>query len=76
MRKKTKSNAPDPEYLRKQKAALVRKHRMTIRLNDSEMAAINEYCSRFSIKSRAALMRKAALERIMAELDNNHPTLF
>lgn len=76
MSKKNKSNILDPEYLRKQKAALVRKHRMTIRLNDSEMAAIQEYCSRFNIKSRAALMRKAAMERILTELDNNHPTLF
>ena len=30
----------DPEYLKKQKASLVRRHRQVIYLNDSEMAAI------------------------------------
>ena len=35
-KKKTLSGV-DPEYLKKQKAALVRRHRQVIYLNDSEM---------------------------------------
>ena len=36
--KKKATKGIDPEYLKKQKAALVRRHRQVIYLNDSEMA--------------------------------------
>ena len=40
-KKKNAMAGVDPEYLKKQKEALVRRHRQVIYLNDSEMAAIN-----------------------------------
>lgn len=78
MAKKRKISAAgiDPEYLKKQKEALVRKHRQVIYLNDSEMAAINRYCDKFGVNTKAVLFREAIMERILSELDDNHPTLF
>ena len=75
-KKKTTSAFIDPEYLKKQKAALVRKHRQVIYLNDSEVAAINQYCEKFRVSAKAALYRKAIMEKVLSELDDNHPTLF
>ena len=74
-KKKTLSGV-DPEYLKKQKAALVRRHRQVIYLNDSEMAAIRQYCEKFRVGTKAVLFREAIMEKILKELDDNHPTLF
>jgi hypothetical protein len=74
--KKKISRAIDPEYLKKQKASLVRRHRQVIYLNDSEMAAIRQYCERFRVGTKSVLFRKAIMEKILKELDDSHPTLF
>ena len=66
----------DPEYLKKQKAALARRHRQVIYLNDSEMAAIQAYCEYFRIDTKAPLFRQAIMEKILSELNDNQPTLF
>lgn len=76
---KKKKNMPvgiDPEYLKKQKAALVRRHRQVIYLNDSEMAAIDRYCDKFRVGTKAVLYREAIMEKVLSELDDNPPTLF
>lgn len=75
-RKRKTAGGVDPEYLKKQRAALVRKHRQVIYLNDSEMAAIKVYCERFRVDAKAALYRRAIMEKILTELEDNHPTLF
>ena len=74
--KKRTSSTVDPEYLKKQKASLVRKHRQAIYLNDSEMAAISQYCSLFKVHTKAVLFREAIMEKVLKELEDNHPTLF
>ena len=66
----------DPEYLKKQKASLVRRQRQVIYLNDSEMAAINQYCDKFRVGTKAVLFREAIMEKVLSELEDNHPTLF
>jgi hypothetical protein len=75
-KRKVRNSGIDPEYLKKQKEALVRKHRQVIYLNDSEMAAINRYCEQFRVNTKAVLFREAIMEKILSELDDNHPTLF
>lgn len=75
-KKKKTSSAIDPEYLKKQKEALVRRHRQVIYLNDSEMAAIKLYCEKFRVDAKAVLYREAIMEKVLSELDDNHPTLF
>lgn len=66
----------DPAYLDKQKQALLRRNRYVLLLNDSEQAAIDEYCTRFKVRSRSALFREAIMTKVLSELDENHPTLF
>ena len=75
-KKKKISSTIDPEYLKKQKEALVRRHRQVIYLNDSEMSAIQQYCDKFRVGSKAVLFREAIMEKILKELDDNPPTLF
>lgn len=75
-KKKTASGHVDPEYLKKQKASLVRRHRQVIYLNDSEVAAINRYCEQFRVGTKSVLYREAIMEKVLSELDDNHPTLF
>lgn len=78
MASKKKNTVPgvDPEYLKKQKEALVRRHRQVIYLNDSEMAAIRLYCEKFRVDAKAVLFREAIMEKVLSELDDSHPTLF
>ena len=75
-RKKSAVSGVDPEYLKKQKASLVRKHRQIIYLNDSELAAINRYCEQFRVNAKASLYREAIMQKVLSELDDNPPTLF
>lgn len=76
MAKKKKIPGVDPAFLEKQKASLIRRHRLVICLNDKEMEALDAYSSRFGIRSKAALFREAAMEKVLSELEENHPTLF
>jgi hypothetical protein len=75
-KKKKQIAGVDPEYLKKQKASLVRRHRQVIYLNDSEMAAIDQYCDKFRVGTKAVLFREAIMEKVLSQLDDNHPTLF
>ncbi len=75
-KKKTRGPGIDPEYMKKQREALVRKHRQVIYLNDSEMDAIRLYCEKFRVGTKAVLFREAIMEKVLSELDDNHPTLF
>ena len=76
MARKPKIPGIDPAYLEKQKEALLRKNRYVLYFNDNEMAAVNEYCSRFKVHAKAALFREAIMSKILSELEENHPTLF
>ena len=67
----------DPDYYRRQKDALLRKHRQVILLNDKELEAIEEYRRRYNVKaSRSELLREAIMDTILSGLDESHPTLF
>ena len=76
MARKKKIPGVDPAYLSKQKALLLRKNRHVLYFNDSEMAAIQEYCSRSKVHAKSALFREAIMSKILSELEENHPTLF
>ena len=74
-RKKTNMNI-SPDFLSREKASMIRKNRQVIYLNDKEMAAISEYCSRFKVNTKSVLFRQAIMEKVLKELDSNPPTLF
>ncbi len=75
-RKKNTIPNVDPDFLEKQKAALVRTHRQVIYFNEKEMNAIDEYCRRFKVRSKSSMLRQAIIERVLSDMDENHPTLF
>ena len=75
-KKKNIHSGIEPEYLKKQKESLVRRHRQVIYLNDSEMAAINRYCEQFRVNAKTVLFREAIMEKVLSQLDDNPPTLF
>lgn len=75
-RKSSKSSSVDPSYFDRQKDSLKRKYRKTTLFNEQELAAIDEYCRRFKVSSRSALVREALMERVLKGLEENHPTLF
>lgn len=75
-RKKKKLSGVDPAYLEKQRALLRRNIRKSVLFNAQEIAAIDEYCRRFKVKSRSGIIRQAVMERILLALDESHPTLF
>lgn len=76
-KKKTEKRVTvDPAYFDKQKASLRRNLRKSVLFNANELAAIDEYCRRFKVGSRSALIRQATMERVLRGLEENHPTLF
>lgn len=66
----------DPEYMAKQAASLKRIHRKSVLFNARELAAIDEYCRKFKVSSRSALIRQSVMERVLTGLEEGHPTLF
>ena len=76
LRKKKNSCKVSPDFLSREKASMIRKNRQVIYLNDKEMAAISEYCSRFRVNTKSVLFRQAIMEKVLKELDSNPPTLF
>ena len=76
MARRKKIPGVDPAYLEKQRELLLRKNRYVLYFNDSELAAIDEYCTRFKVHAKSALFREAIMTKILSELEENHPTLF
>ena len=78
MARKKKKTIPgvDPAFLDKQRASLLRNRRHVLLFNESETAAIDRYCEKFGVKSRSALFREAIMDKVLSELEENHPTLF
>lgn len=75
-KKHKKYSGVDPCYLAKQKESLKRTYRKSVLFNAQELAAIDEYCRRFKISSRSALIRQSVMESVLKGLEENHPTLF
>ncbi len=53
-----------------------RKHRKTISLNDSELAALEHYCIRYGIKNQTAMMRETIFKQIIDKFQTDYPTLW
>ncbi len=75
-RKSRKFSGVNPDFLAKERASLKRTCRKTILFNEREIKAINEYCQRFKVESRSALIRKSVMETVLKGLNENLPTLF
>lgn len=75
-KKKQGHSKVDPDFLNRQKAALVRKERQVVYFNEKEMAAIDAYCTKFKVHSKGSALRGIIMEKVLSELEDNHPTLF
>ncbi len=53
-----------------------RNNKVTVFFNDKEMEAIDAYCKKYKIESRAALMREMTLRAVMGKFLEDYPTLF
>lgn len=53
-----------------------RQNRVTILLSDRELAAIDAYCKRYKVKSKARFIREQALRAVMTKFLDDYPTLF
>lgn len=76
MKKSKKYVGVDPLYLDRQRESLKRNHRKSVLFNSREIAAIDEYCKRFNVSSRSALIRKTVMEQVLSGLEESHPKLF
>ena len=76
IKKSSKNASAKSAYVVRHRDELRRKHRQVIYFNDPEMAAIEEYCSRFQVRHRSALLRDAIMSRILEVLDQNPSSLF
>lgn len=66
----------DPMYVRAMKPSLLHNRRLVLRFNEKELKAINDYCERYDVKHKATALRRIIIERVLKDLDENHPTLF
>lgn len=60
----------------KARESKLRTHKIFIRLNEQELEALKRYQAICKNKSRAAICREAIMEKVIAVLDENQPTLF
>ena len=53
-----------------------RKRLKSIRFNDKEIAAIEQYCKKYKIKSQAAFFREVIISTVLQRFDEDYPKLF
>lgn len=82
MKRRPNPHHISPDFLSKEKEALVRKNRVTILLNDKELEAVKRYRETLRKKPHVAaptissICREAIMENVLKGLEENAPTLF
>jgi hypothetical protein len=56
--------------------SLKRKARQTIRFNNRELSAIQQYCDKFKVKNKSRFMREVIITEVLRKFDENYPTLW
>ena len=54
----------------------LRRHKVTVMLNDSEMRALERYCERYQVSNRSRLIRTLVMQGVLKRFDADSPTLF
>ncbi len=65
-----------PDFMSKNRESKLRTNKIVIRLNDHEMQALKRYQEIVRGKSRSGICREAIMEKVIAVLEENQPTLF
>ncbi len=55
---------------------LKRVFRKSILFNRRELAAINQFCGKYGIRSKSSFFRSIIMEHIIAQSNENYPKLF
>ncbi len=58
------------------KEKLVRKHKISIALNEKEYKVLNNYIKKYRIKNKAEFIRKITFTYILKEFDKDYPSVF
>lgn len=58
------------------KSAMVRKHIVSISLNDHELKALEKYCAKYKISNRTRFIRESLMKVILTRMSEDYPTLF
>lgn len=53
-----------------------RTHKISILLNDSELKALDRYCSKYAVCNRSRLIRETLMRAVLKRFDTDSPTLF
>ncbi len=56
--------------------SLRRKKSHSIRFNNREQSAIDQYCEKFRVKNKSKFMREAIITEVLRKFDENYPTLW
>ena len=75
-KKKSKKHNLTPDFRRDRQDKLVRRYRKTILLNEKELSLLNQYCEKYSVKSKSAFIRNVLIAHILEQIDDNYPRLF
>ena len=75
-KKKSKKHNLAPDFRRERQDKLVRRYRKTILFNEKELSLINQYCEKYSVRSKSAFIRNVVISHILEQIDDNYPHLF
>lgn len=61
---------------KKKNEKLIRKHKITVALNDKELIVLNKYLKKYKIKNKNKLIRQTLFKHILEKFDKDYPSLF
>lgn len=71
-----KDKSEEAGYRRYSRSRLTRKYKKTIRFNAKELSVIDQFCTKYNIKSQAGFFRDTIIDSILRQMDDGHPRLF
>ena len=75
-KKRSKKHNLAPDFRREQQSRLVRHYRKTVLFNEKELSLINQYCEKYSVRSKSGFIRNVVITHILEQIDDNYPRLF
>ena len=75
-RRKSSKHNLSPDFQEKKREELVHSCPKTILFSKKELALIDQYCKKYSVRNRSAFFREIILTHIFQQLDDNYPKLF
>ncbi|MEA3450677.1 MAG: hypothetical protein U9Q83_02095 [Bacteroidota bacterium] len=61
---------------KKKKEKLIRKHKISVALNDRELVVLNKYLKKYKVTNKNELIRQTLFKHILEEFDKDYPSIF